>query len=88
MIYLTLALLISPLALYISDRKNSVRFISLRKLFGLAGFYFYLIHAYQYIAMEYGYHTGPGFIAYLSGNILARPDALSGVVAGMIMLVL
>lgn len=88
MIYLTLTLLVSPLAVFISDRAFATRFLALRKFLGLASFFFFLVHAFLYVAMEYGYHSSPGFLTYLSGNILTRPDALSGVVAGVIMLIL
>lgn len=88
MIYLTLTLLVSPITVFISDRTSSIRFLALRKFLGLASFIFFLIHWFQYVAMEYGYHSGSGFISYLFGNIITRPDALSGVVAGILMLLL
>lgn len=88
MIYLTLTLMISPLTVFISDRVFSTKLLGLRKLLGLASFFFFLIHSFQYVTMEYSYHSGLGFISYLFGNIIARPDALSGVVAGILMLVL
>lgn len=87
-VYLTLTLMVSPLALYIRNTSFREKFIGLRKLLGLAGFFFFLIHAYQYIAMEYGYHGGDWFLSSLFDNILSRPDALSWVIAGVIMLTL
>lgn len=77
MVYLTLTLMVTPIAAYITDENLKKKFKSLRKLFGLAGFSFFLVHVYQYIMMEYGYHGGPGFFSTLFSNIIARPDALS-----------
>lgn len=88
MIYLTLTLMVSPIAAYISNKPFRERFIHLRKLLGLAGFSFFLAHMYQYVIMEYGYHGSNGFLSYFFGNVVARPDAFSWVIAGISMLIL
>ncbi len=44
MFYLTLTLLGSPIAVFISDRTSSIRFLALRIVLGLSGFIFFLIH--------------------------------------------
>ncbi len=84
MTYLTVTLMITPISAYISEDSFRKNFIQLRKLFWLAGFCFFLFHAVQYILIEYGYHQFADFIT----NIIQRPDALSGVIAGSIMLIL
>ena len=77
MVYLTLTLMISPIAAYISNKSFRGHFIHLRKLLGLAGFSFFIAHAFQYIGMEFAYHGSSGFLSYFVGNVIARPDALS-----------
>lgn len=92
MIYLTLSLLISPIATYISHKGFWTLFIQLRKIFGLLGCYFFLFHLFQYTSLEWvfhqKYHTDIGFSQYFFGNILSRNDALSWFLAGCIILIL
>ena len=92
MIYLTLSLMISPIAVYISHKKFRALFIRLRKIFGLLGCYFFLFHLFQYSSLEWmfhqKYHTDISFFTYFFENILSRNDALSWFFAGCIMFVL
>ena len=92
MVYLTLTLMVTPIATFISDTKFRSLFVRSRKILGLLACYFALFHTFQYVSLEWlfqgKYHSSTPFFSYFFSNLFNRVDALSGAVAGAVMFLL
>lgn len=91
-VYLVLALSISPLLAFIKNKKISDVLIVMRKIVWILSFLFFLKHGLEYFSMEYLFsikHTPVlWYRNYVWQNLVVRYDALTWVVAWIIMLVL
>ncbi len=91
-LYFTLALLMSPLASFISHPIWKQHLIFSRKILGILSFIFFLKHGLEYFSMEYifqtQYHLDVPYFNYVYNNLFIRYDAISGVIVWGIMLVL
>lgn len=91
-IFLALALCISPVLHFVKRESLREWILLSRKIFGILSFIFFLKHGLEYFSAEYlyqtQYHSEMSYVNYTIQNILSRSDALSGVVAGVLMFVL
>ncbi|USN58912.1 MAG: hypothetical protein H6767_02235 [Candidatus Peribacteria bacterium] len=91
-LYFALALSMSPLLRFVKHAFARDIIITSRKVFGILSFLFFLKHGLEYFALEYifqsQYHQDVSYFQYVYENMLVRYDALSGVIAGILMLVL
>jgi len=91
-IYLVLALSISPIKSFIKNKKTWNILILIRKILWILSFVFFLKHGLEYFSMEYLFSIKHdpviSYLDYVWKNIIIRRDALSWVVAWILMLVL
>lgn len=91
-VYLVLALSVSPIVMFIKNKKISELLILIRKVVWILSFIFFMKHGLEYFSMEYlfslKYASTTWYRGYLWKNLIIRYDALSGVVAWLLMLVL
>jgi rubredoxin/NAD(P)H-flavin reductase len=92
MFYFALALIISPILEFIKNWKYRKKLILSRKILWILAFIFFLKHWLEYFGIEYifqnKYHWETPYLTYVLDNLLIRYDALSWVVAWILMLVL
>ncbi len=91
-LYLVLALSISPIVSFVKNKKISDTLILMRKVLWILSFLFFLRHGIEYFNTEYIFaikHTPAiGYLDYVWQNLLIRNDALTWVIAWILMLVL
>lgn len=91
-IYFALALLVSPVLKFIKREKIRDYLILSRKVFWILSFLFFVKHWLEYFAVEYifqvQYHSDVSYLEYVTKNMIVRMDALSGFVAGLMMILL
>lgn len=91
-LFLTLSLSVSPLLHYIKQEKVREWLLLSRKILWILSFIFFLKHGLEYFAAEYvfqkQYHGDISYLNYVIENLLIRYDALTGVIAGICMLIL
>jgi ferredoxin-NADP reductase/rubredoxin len=87
--YFAWALMVSPVLHFIKKQFYRDRFILLRKIFGILACIFFLKHGLEYFASEYIYYFqwnyDVSYLEYAYSNILQWNDALSGIVAGILL---
>ncbi len=90
-VFFALALSISPILKFIKNSKLRDILILSRKVFGILSFIFFFKHWLEYFATEYIYQVKQlktTYLWYVSKNMLVRFDALSWLIAGIMMLLL
>ncbi|EKD25215.1 MAG: hypothetical protein ACD_80C00102G0007 [uncultured bacterium (gcode 4)] len=91
-VYLVLSLSISPLLTFIKNKKISDILIVIRKVIWILSFIFFLKHGLEYFSMEYLFaikHTPViWYRDYVRQNFVLRRDALTWVVAWILMVFL
>ena len=91
-LYLSFALIVSPLLRFIKNSSIRENFILSRKIFWIISFIFFFRHWLEYFTIEYTfqtkYHSDVSYLKYVYDNLLLRFDALSWVVAWFLMLIL
>jgi len=90
-LYFALALVISPILKFIKNNTARDNLIFLRKVLWILAFIFFLKHWLEYFTLEYTYFkysSELSYIEYVYKNLLIRFDALSWVVAWILMLIL
>ena len=91
-LYLILALSVSPVVSLIKNRAVADTLILMRKVLGILSFLFFVRHGIEYFTVEYIFtlkHVPAiTYLDYVTQNILIRNDALTWVIAGILMLVL
>ena len=91
-LFLTLSLCISPLLNFIKSPWVREWLLLSRKIFGILSFLFFLKHGLEYFIAEYvfqtKYHGDVSYLSYVLENLLVRNDALTGVIAGICMMIL
>jgi len=92
MFYFAMALIISPLLQFVKNPTWKQHLILSRKILWILSFIFFLKHWLEYFSMEYvfqtNYHFETPYLNYVIDNLLVRYDALSWVVAWILLLVL
>lgn len=90
--YFALALCVSPLLKILKYEKGREYLILSRKVFWILSFIFFLKHWLEYFASEYifqaQYHANVPYLVYVYDNLLVRTDALSWVIAWILMFLL
>ncbi len=90
--YFAMALIISPILQFVKHPIWREHLILSRKILGILSFFFFLKHWLEYFAMEYifqtKYHITTPYIDYVINNLKTRYDAISGLVAGALIIVL
>lgn len=91
-LYFWLALVISPILKYIKNNIIRENLILSRKIFWILAFIFFLKHWLEYFSIEYIYQVwySPNltYLEYVYKNMLVRYDALSWLIAWILMLLL
>jgi len=91
-LYFALALVVSPIISLFKNSINRDLFLLIRKLLWILSFIFFLKHWLEYFASEYIYYfqNNPwiSYFAYAYNNILKWNDAISWVIAWILMLLL
>lgn len=91
-VYFALSLIISPILKFIKNVNLRDILILSRKIFWILSFIFFLKHWLEYFSIEYifqsSYHTDTSYFSYVYENLLIRYDALSWVIAWILMLIL
>jgi rubredoxin/ferredoxin-NADP reductase/DMSO/TMAO reductase YedYZ heme-binding membrane subunit len=90
--YFALALVVSPFLNFVKKENIKENLILSRKVFWIISFLFFLKHWLEYFSAEfiyqYSYHKDVSYIKYTYDNLLTRWDALSGILPGILMIVL
>lgn len=91
-LFFALALLVSPILKFIKNNSFRENLILSRKIFWILAFVFFFKHGLEYFAIEYiyqvQYHSDISYFQYVYENMLVRPDALSWMVAWVMMFLL
>lgn len=90
-LFVTLALCVTPLMIYIKNMALKVNLPLMRKIFGIMGLVFFIKHLLSYLTLELAFHSAGGFfsqVASLMQNMFTRSDAFSGLIAGIVLLIL
>jgi len=91
-VYLVFALSISPIKTFIKNKKISDGLILIRKIIWILSFVFFLKHGLEYFSMEYlfsvKHNPAIWYLDYVWKNIIIRNDALSWIVAWILMFIL
>lgn len=91
-VYLVLALSVSPIMTFVKNKKISDVLIVVRKILWILSFVFFLKHGLEYFSMEYlfaiKYTPVIWYRNYVRQNLVVRRDAITWVVAWILMLVL
>jgi len=91
-LFMALALCVSPILHFIKKEKLREWILLSRKIFGILSFIFFLKHGLEYFTSEYvfqsQYHSEVSYFTYMIDNLPDRKDAMSGIITGILMLVL
>ena len=91
-LYFAFALVISPILRFVKNIKIRDNLILSRKILWILTFIFFLKHGLEYFAVEYIYQTkytsDMTYLGYVYKNMLVRYDALSWLIAWILMLLL
>lgn len=91
-LYLSLALIISPILKFIKNNTLRDNLILIRKILWILSFIFFLKHGLEYFASEYIFqiqlHSDVSYFQYVYENMLVRYDAMSWAIAWILMLLL
>lgn len=92
LLYLGLALLITPIIGFIKDNNFRNNLLLLRKVLWIISFLFFFKHWLEYFTSEYLFHSrydsSVPYLKYIYDNMLIRNDALSWFISWVLMLTL